>query len=353
METKGSSSAEQIKNEKQEKIIDFNKVKIAIIIPCCLWFIKGMWYAYMSGKFLVYHIDNSYINVNSENILLQIMQLIPIFVFGFFSNYILYKILMANDDSKLHWKKIIKVIIFELIEISIMFFLSLFFMHTRLKDFFNQIHLDDFCILLFLYFIFSCLINCYAIESAIESVIKKRKDQNKNPKNKKKIWKIIGKCIKKIKRYKKLNDIKNQEFIENQVHIENQENTENQEQFKGCCLRNLGIIFCYIVITGALSLSSVYITAFQRESDRRNYKLIIIQNEKTAENEFTILNGYDNKTYNIYPIVYENQECYIVTRLYYENGNICMDYNYQKIIEKNGQETFYVDDVYKISGNIE
>lgn len=89
----------------------------------------------------------------------------------------------------------------------------------------------------------------------------------------------------------------------------------------------------------------IFCVAYHTEQDRCAYKLILIQSEGNEESKFIFEHGDDGNKYEIYPIAYENEDCYIVTRLVNNNGKISIDYNYQRIIEKEGQETIYTQNI--------
>ena len=103
-----------------------------------------------------------------------------------------------------------------------------------------------------------------------------------------------------------------------------------------------------IIITIAIELVLLNIFAYYIEYNRSNYKVIMVQIEKVVESEFIIEYGADHNTYQIFPIAYENEDYYIITRLYCENGRIGIDYDFQSIIRKDGQETIYIQNIYNI-----
>ena len=107
-------------------------------------------------------------------------------------------------------------------------------------------------------------------------------------------------------------------------------------------------IFLIVLITFAVELLVIFYVANYAEENRCAYKLIVIQNTEESESKFDINLNKNNRTYRIYPITYENQDCYILTRLYFEHGEIKIDYDYQRIVEKDGQETIYVNNIYEI-----
>lgn len=95
-----------------------------------------------------------------------------------------------------------------------------------------------------------------------------------------------------------------------------------------------------IIITIAIELVLLNIFAYYIEYNRSDYKVIMVQIEKDEESEFIIEYGGDHNTYQIFPIAYENEDYYIITRLYCENGRIGIDYDFQSIIRKDGQDIY-------------
>ena len=107
-----------------------------------------------------------------------------------------------------------------------------------------------------------------------------------------------------------------------------------------------------IVLTIAVEMLVVYVIAERTEISRKGYKVIMSESQEFSETPYDITYVADNNKYQVYPIVFENRDCYILTRLYYKNGEVKIDYNYQRIVEKSGQEIIYVDNVYEISGDM-
>lgn len=282
--------------EKIKKIVkeDFAKFSAfaAVIFSVGLWIIKSIWYTYLLGKFSVYNIDECYINANNEKVILQIVQLASILVVWILIDYMYYKILVAEDKS---WKKRIKILIFWIAEMVFIFF-------TFLRYYVDEISKRNILSYIIALLFICLMINIFAIEFWIEEQLKRKK-------------------AKKIDNQESGNIIKKR-------------------------IKNM---FLIVIITIAIELISAFWSARNTEYDRCGYKVIMVQSEKATESEFFIEYGEDKNKYEIYPIAYENEDCYIVTRLCNENGKIKIDYNYQKIIEKEGQETIYVENIYNIS----
>ena len=48
---------------------------------------------------------------------------------------------------------------------------------------------------------------------------------------------------------------------------------------------------------------------------------------------------------DIYPIIYENNDIYILSQLYREGQINKINYNFQKVIDKKGIETIYIQNI--------
>lgn len=284
---------------------DFAKFStiVAVFFSVDLWVVKSIWYTYMSGKFSVYKIDRCYINANNTNVFLEIIQLVTIFIVWLFINYLFYEISVTEDKSKFSWKKKRNIIFFCGIENVVLFVWVLLSTKTEFGELIAEITVEKVIALLIIFLILSFLINFFAIEFLIE---KKRKDKKVNSK-------------------------------------ENNTNIKKEKRIKNMVIS--------IIATIAFELIIVFCFAYQNEYTRSSYKLILAQIETDVENKFIIECGENKNKYQIYPIVYENEDCYIVTRLFKENGKIGIDYNYQRVIQKEGQETIYIQNIYNIGVN--
>lgn len=302
-----------VKESKKIAKEDFTKFGAiaAVIFSIALWGIKSIWYAYLSGKFWVYKVDKCYIHADNENIFLQIIQLASIVVIWFLIDYMYYKISVAEDESRFCWKRKRNKLIFWMVEMGLAFVAVLLFSHTNSGKLIGEITIGDILEILILDFVLCLIINIYAIELSIEERLKKKKEKkNSTQENKTK---------------------------------KSKDKRKKEERIKD--------MFILFIATIAIELIIIFIASMQVEYSRCGYKIIMVQSEKTVKSEFDIEYAKDNSKYEVYPVVHEEQNYYIVTRLYNEDGKIRIDYNYQRIIEKEGQETIYVDNVYTISGN--
>ena len=302
-EAKDISALQYLFNESK-KIAnkDFAKFSavIAVLFSAGLWVIKSMWYAHYSGAFSVYKIDRCYINMDNEDVFLQIIQWCAILVLGIFVNYVYYWISTTEDKSWFHWKRKLKKSVFWLLEMIILFVYFMQESDTNWNVLLEEnIWSDLLAAIIVLWFV--CLfINIYAIEIALSWKWKKKKGNNDE---------ILKDIVKK---------------------------------------KQIKWLLVLVVVTIAVELVVVYETAKSQERNRHDYKVIVTSAEEGSDSRFNISCGDNGNAYRVYPIVFENQDCYIVTRLYTDNGKINIDYTYQRIVDKEGQETLYTDDVYQI-----
>lgn len=275
----------------------------AVIYSVILWCIKSIWYAYWSGRFWVYKIDRCYIDTGSEKAFLQIIQWVLLFVVWLIINYIYYMILVSEDVTRFHWKRKIKCFLFYIVEMATILEIALVSSNTKFQELVNEITARNFLPTLILIIILCFIIDIFAIQFAIEERLKR----------------------KKLK----------------EATVQKNAKMTNEQRIK--------IILIVWSIALVLGIGFAFLQSKNNEESRCRYKVIMIPSEEEAESEFDIEYLRDNNKYKICPVAYENQDCYIVTRLYNEDGKIKIDYNYQKILNKDEYETIYLDDVYQIS----
>lgn len=302
-----------IKNCRESLRKDFAKFSaiVAVIFSMGLWAIKSIWYAYMSGKFYVYKIDRCYINASNENVFLQLIQLGAILIILFIVNYVYYRISVIEDKSKLHWKKIKNVLLFWMGEMVFFGGISLFVSPVEFHKDVGGTTRGEVISLVGMLLLLCFLTNIYAIVFLIEHR-----------------W--------KRKNYKK----------ETNSETEDKREDKTEDEIRGKIKKELGAIILTIIVTFSVEMLFVFASAIRTEYNRNNYKVILTRCEENVESDYII--EYGGNRYEMYPIVYENEDCYIVTRLFNQNGKNKMDYTYQKVISKEGQEIRYFDNIFNM-----
>lgn len=300
-----------IKKCKEIAEKDFTKFSalFVAVMTVGLWVIKGMWYAYQTGRFSVYGIDSCYISSDNEGILLQIIQMTAVLVVLFSINYIYYKISVSEDKSKFHWRRKLRLLRYWLTEMFLLFILVLITSGINIIDLIKDSTANNVVVLL-IAIIFACfVVNIYGIEFAIEKKLSSRKRK-----------KLESKAEKK-------KDIEE----------------ENQHKRNG---KNM--IFA-VFITVAVEMLLMYIFGIVLENDRASYKLVLVEQETSEDSQYIFQYQSGQMNYTICPIVFENSDYYILTRIYKRDGKIEIDYEYQKIIGKTDIETFNCENIYEIN----
>lgn len=278
-------------------------------VTIVIWMLKTMAYCFQLGSFNLYNISATYIVIDS-NFVYAIIQGISIAVIIFLSNFLFLYLFIQTDQSKYHIKKIGKILILFCIEKGFLFLFTIFYSNISLKSLFINLNIYNWkSILLFvgLILVLLCIlviaINIFAIELAL---FYKRKQ--------------------KIEQKKDVNCTADNSFDD----------------------KKKSIIITIIIIIPCLMIYS-YACGNLKERQRTTYKVVEETTDSADETnyKFVFYNG-DNHLVRRYIIIYENREQYILSRLYKENGKICIDKEYQKIIDKENIDVYIVDNIYNI-----
>lgn len=308
MQDKAYKVIKKCKEIAEKDFTKFSALFVAVM-TVGLWVIKGMWYAYQSGRFSVYGIASCYITSDDESFLLQIIQLVAVLIVWFGINYLFYTILVSEDETKYHWKRKLKSVVFWIVEMLLLLIMVLITSRVSIINLIKDSTVESVVVLLIVLAFVCAAVNIYGIEFAIE---KKFSDRKK----------------KKLK-----------------SKLEKQKNIDDGNQHK---INSKNMIFT-VFITVALEILLMYILGITYENDRSSYKIVLYEQEADEDSKYIFHYQSMQMNYTICPIVFENSDYYILTRLYKRDGKIEMDYEYQKIIEKTDIETFNCENIYGIN----
>jgi len=100
------------------------------------------------------------------------------------------------------------------------------------------------------------------------------------------------------------------------------------------------------IIMMSIIVFSFYWAGGDDASKKRDYKVIVENvNGQKSKATYIFQTATPSDAFAVYPIVYETQEQYFVTRLVNKDGAISIDCNYQKIMEKKGIATMRINNI--------
>lgn len=283
----------------------FSALFIALI-TMGIWVIRSIGYCYQAGVFSVYNINEKYIDVGN-NFFYQAIQSFGYLIIIFFLNFVFVLIALDVDKRKVHIKRMVITIIVEMILIiciqMIFYNIDLVMLFNDFKN--SSLFLKIWSILIL--FVSTCMINIFALE--ILFLQKDRAEERKT---------------------------------ETGIHI-----SQN----------SLKLMAVTIIIVSASSLPISYIFGRIESLNRTDYKVIIETKNTTEtkdekynfnaesisfENSEVVAN---NNYYNLYAIVYENENVYILSMLYKNKNELFLDKRYQKIIDKQNINTYLLEGI--------
>lgn len=299
------------------------KKYVTIITALCtlgICIAKILWYFFTSGRCSVYGINSSYIDIGKDSVLFEIAMYVTVMILFIIPNYVLDKLLNSKSNVWFKGMKILGVMFAETLilyaYILLKSHIELHCLRCLLKAMIANLSLR---VLLTLFFLIVA-INGFAIGN--------------------KIWDSIDRHLKKQEENTANSLAEKQGGI---IVADEYDSNKNKSDNK----IRISFITRLLVIMG-LELACMYIMGMIFELNRSDYKVMMVEVDADVDEELIICYRSDSNKYVIYPIVYENTECYIVSRLYIEEGETKIDYNYQRTIEKTDVETVYISDVYSI-----
>lgn len=278
---------------------------LTLALSIGLWGIRSIIYTFKLGVFSVYNINKSYLEIN-DSFIFQFIQIIAIAIIISVVNYI-YATLITINAKKSSFSvpyRIIGFILFHFVETIILLVIIYIPSGLGIINLFVSLWhspLKYKIILGILLFFLCCIIN------------------------------YIGTIVS----FWHFKDKKN---------INLQKSQSNTTKNKNKKL----IILIFILIMFSCSLIISYFLGISTEHQRTWFKVIL---QPVATNDYYAKKYYlkyesDDKCI-IYPVIYENENIYIVSRLYKdENNEIKIEKEYQKTLDKNNVENIYIENIY-------
>lgn len=288
----------KLKRMEKEEFGKFSAI-ITVLFTIGIWFVKGLWYSFWSGRLSIYNIDRGYIHVDNDSVLMEIIRMGAVLIIWLFVNYFYCRFIFDKNDLRFTWKRFGKKILFWGIEMVLVSWLLLSNSQTNPLELFRETGLGGIISVFFLMWLTCLMINLFALEYiyGVKREGRKRKKE-----------KIVNRRIR----------------------------------------RSVKEIIFTFGFTVSIELVMFFFLGTQAEQSRNEFKMIMTKVEEDTETKYIIQSGVDKEKYTIYPVVYENEDCYILTRIYKENEEIKIDYDYQKVISKENVETKYTNNIFSI-----
>lgn len=313
--------------KKIRKYASKNFAKFSAITAVCfsvvIWIIRSLDYFYTLGRFSVYHIDKSYIDVWSEGFFAQVIQSVSIVIWFLTVNYIYFHLSIPQNNKNAK-RRILKVgfVLLEVFGLSVWIILTngISFIDL-LKDLLNASTLDI-GVLMIEWLALLVIVNSggiYANHYYRTSIKEKKAVSEDETVVKPQLDKVGEKKTRdengKEKRGVKQDDLKYKEVIWDIVGL---------------------LIVCVI------SFAFMYAMGIQMERQRSEFKFVKEKTEIIDGEEYITTDQTTGDSYYLYPIVYENEEVYILSRI---RKDMTIDCSFLKVIDKENVNTYYIDNL--------
>lgn len=313
--------------KKIRKYASKNFAKFSAITAVCfsvlLWIIRSLGYFYMLGRFSVYHIDKSYIDVWSEGFFAQVIQSVSVVILFLTANYIYFQLSIPQNNKNVK-RRILKVgfVLLEAFGLSVWINLTNgISLNDLLKDLRNA-SMRDISALMIAWCRLVFIVNCWGMYANLchRLFIKEKKTVSEdetimNPQLDKMDEKKTRDENDKEKRGVKQDDLKYKEVIVQIV---------------------VPLIICII------SFAFMYTMGIQMERQRSEFKYVKEKTEIIDGEEYITTDQTTGDSYYLYPIVYENEQVYILSRI---RKDMTIDCSFLKVIDKENVNTYYIDNL--------
>ena len=130
----------------------------------------------------------------------------------------------------------------------------------------------------------------------------------------------------------------------NTTEKKNMEHENNKEkEFKML----IGLILVILILMTAIYMAMIYTSEGKKEEQRCQFDVIAEIASDTCQTKFHFENKENGEAFVLFPIIAENDNQYIVSRLYRsDDGEVHIDRNYHKIINKGERAVYRILDVY-------
>lgn len=309
---------------------DFAKISaiMAVCFSIALWITRSLGYFYMLGRFSVYHIAKDYIDVWSDGFWIQVIQSASTCILFLVVNYIYFQLSIPKEKNAKRRIKKFGFVLLEFIVLSVWIFytnkISVIGLLKELPD----TSAVEITALVIVWGLVLIMINAFGIEATFfyKRSIKEKKVilEDKNEVK----TQLEKKVENKKKKHKKQND-------------KEKSNAKQSDKKYQRWIKAIGIL----LITCIAEFIYMYLVGIGVEKQRNDFKFVVEETTTVEGDEYVFTDQNKGTSYYLYPIIYENQDVYILSQIGKKEDGLIINYDFLKVIDKEGVSTYYLDNL--------
>lgn len=319
---------QQIKEFSAKDFAKFSTI-MAVCFSIALWITRSLGYFYTLGRFSVYHIDKGYIDVWSEGFLIQVIQSASICILLLTVNYMYFQLSIPKGSKNA--KRRLKKIGFILLEFII---LSAWVLFTNGISFIGLLkELPDastveILALVIVWGLVLIMVNAFGIEAVFF--------YKRSIKEKKAVIEVENEVKTQLEKKGKNKKKKQKTQKDNEKNDAEQSETKYQRWIK---------VIEFLLITCIIEFIFMYVMGILAERQRNEFKFVVEEAETVEGDEYVFIDQNKGASYYLYPIVYENQDVYILSQIGKKEEDLIINYDFLKEIDKEDVSTYYIDNL--------
>lgn len=277
-----------------------------VVVTIATFLLRAYWYVYELGYFKAIGVDRIYIEAENIGNLYYLVDCIGLALILITSNYFTYLLVAKKKIKELLFGLFIEVILFWVV----VFVYSNAALIDAIREMIKYGLLKEYLLLLGKVVLLVAVFNLYGLCFGITKIVVRKKPGEEN-------------------------------------------NTADNQRKRV----DIKIVFLFIVATIIVEGFVTFLIGVSDGNKQKSYKVIIedipLDDVEKVDKKYIFQDG-DSKA-QIYLVLYENNEKYIISNLYWDEKKIGIEKTHQKVIPKEGIETIYVEDIFAVeqSGNDE
>lgn len=301
---------------------DFTKFSafVAVIFSISLWITRSMGYFYFLGRFSVYNIDKSYIDVWSNGFWIEVIRTILLCIVLVGINYIYYQLSIK--------KQRLKKVCFIFLEFIVLIGWIVWQDGIEIFEIFKDLSSGS----------IKSVVTFVITSASVVSTLN--------------IYGIVFSVYYKLSAIKRKVIAKKKKLVKTKIEkkgsgIKEEQDSQDSSDSKPDNKRNKKYTYVIMSFLIACSIEFVvmYIMGISYEKQRSAFKFVAEEMELVEGDKYVISNEQNGKFYYAYAVIYENQDVYILSRIFQNEECWKIDTNILKVIDKKEVSTYYTDTI--------